>query len=264
MSIYDNYTKEYCYYLGYLWSDGYISQYKIELEIVREDGDNIFELLQSINNIKFIIKTRHRENRKEQMSLNVYNKEFSNYLSLLDYNKKSYSNFNKIINKISTQSINLIRYFILGLIDGDGCFYLSKDKRTRQFYITSSYEQDWSSIEDIFKYLNINRYKINKIIDNKGNKSSHIRITNYSDIVILYHYLYPNGYEIGLKRKHEKCLDIINSNPKFTSIKVNINTNDIKEKLNTLSIKEIAKIYNCSEGYIYKNIRKYNLRGTTL
>ena len=90
-------------------------------------------------------------------------------------------------------------------MDGDGCFYMSPDKTSRQFCITSSYEQDWKYMENAFNKLGV-RYKIKKQISKLGNKSSQIRVTSPFDIKLFGEWIYEN-YEndkIGLPRKYEK------------------------------------------------------------
>jgi hypothetical protein len=57
--------------------------------------------------------------------------------------------------------------------------------------------------------LNI-KYSIQRIILKSGNSYSTIRIVNIKGIYAIYKYLYPNGFEFGLKRKFDKCVDIIN------------------------------------------------------
>jgi len=133
------------------------------------------------------------------------------------------------------------RYFFLGLIDGDGCFYFNK--KTRQFYITSGFEQDWSHIIKLFIYLNISQFECRKVKNKNGNKSSFIRIKKHNEILNLFNYLYPNGtYEIGLKRKFIKCKEIIDNPPVRNNNKSKI---DIKLLISLIDSK--MNIYQISE-----------------
>ena len=153
MEKFNNFTKEYCYYLGFLWADGYVGKYKVQIEVVKEDGyalfSDIFSQI-SIEGVKIYDTYRERKNRKPQIAINICNVEFIKWLSIYDYLFKSNSFPYKILSIIPE---DLKRYFYLGLIDGDGCFYLSKNKKTQQFYITSNYEQDWSHIISLFGFL---------------------------------------------------------------------------------------------------------------
>jgi hypothetical protein len=98
----------------------------------------------------------------------------------------------------------LKHYFFRGLIDGDGSFYF-KDY-TRQFALTSSYEQDWDYFERLCEYLGI-KYKIKRVINfnkktKKENKSSVLRILG-KEIIKLGEYIYK-GDDFGLSRKINK------------------------------------------------------------
>ncbi len=104
-------------------------------------------------------------------------------------------------------------YFWRGLIDGDGCFYYGK-KGNYQFCIASSFQQDWSATEDLFKELNIFKYSINRRSQKRRSGKYH----NYSTIATaigegitkLGNYIYkgyPND-KIGFKRKYNKFIKI--------------------------------------------------------
>jgi hypothetical protein len=101
---------------------------------------------------------------------------------------------------------NLKSYFYLGVVDGDGCFYYKNNDKNvvRQFSISSTYEQDWSYVEDIFRLLNI-KYSIQRTL-RKNSKYSQIRITNKIDIYNFGNFIYENINidNIGLDRKYNK------------------------------------------------------------
>ena len=101
-------------------------------------------------------------------------------------------------------------YFFLGLIDGDGCFYINKKQYTYQFILSSTYDQDWSYMINLCEKLNISKYRIDHK-KNKNNQSSSFRICRKNDIKILGYYIYQNFFldQIGLKRKNEKFNEII-------------------------------------------------------
>lgn len=46
------YSKEFVYYLGFLWSDGFIERTRIGIEIIEEDALNIIDSIKSIDFIK--------------------------------------------------------------------------------------------------------------------------------------------------------------------------------------------------------------------
>ena len=202
------YNKYFVYFLGYLWADGYLEKYRCMLEIIEEDGLDIIDDIMKIKFLNIKIIKRNRGKRKPQMSIYFCNsKLYTDYISIY-FKNKSFVSPNKLINNIPN---DLLRYFYLGLIDGDGCWY--NNKTNRQFYVSSCYNQDWNHIIELFKINNIINYNIQRTVSNKNHKSSCIRLSKYLDIVKLYQYLYPNGYEIGLKRKYNKCLELVNNIP---------------------------------------------------
>lgn len=203
---------EIAYILGFLWSDGYCHKKNntnsIVLEIVREDLDEIKHIFDSVG--KWGYYFRKREGRKEIASLKTSNRPLLEYLYTLDFNRKSFISPDKLINKIP---LDLRKYFFRGIIDGDGCFYFDS-KRLRLFSVTSSIDQDWKYLKDLFDNLGIEYNIRNKEHNNKDGNISHssvIYVTGIERIKKLGDYIY-DGYEIdkiGLKRKYEKYLNCI-------------------------------------------------------
>lgn len=191
------------YILGFMWSDGYISN----------DGRhfNVTGVVEDINKIEFLFDKvgnwcKHIDNRekygwKNAKTIIGSNKEIYNFLVENDYKDKSFKSADKILSLIPD---DLKHYFFRGLIDGDGCFYYYKPKKgstLRQFILTSTYEQDWSYFVSLCNELEI-KYTIKR---NKNDKqsSSVIRITNKEGIIKLGEYIY-NGEMFGLNRKFDK------------------------------------------------------------
>jgi hypothetical protein len=120
--------------------------------------------------------------------------------------------------KVSPKKIlNLIpdkfkRFFFLGYFDADGCFYYNKKNYCRQLKIGSTYEQDWSCIEKLFKNLKIN-YQIEKRITKNKHCYSTIRTWGKQNVKSFGALLYQSFKKdkIGLKRKYEKFVLINNS-----------------------------------------------------
>lgn len=217
------FTKEICYVLGYFWADGYISEtkkptkknpdniyYKISIEIVKEDGDCILEVFKKTG-LDWKINERKRNNSERIQSCfslssfknNKRSMEFLNLLLSSGYKNRSGSHY-QILKKIPK---NFRKYWYRGFFDGDGCINVKKMKNSKSFrlYFYGPDVQDWSSIFELFKNLDI-KYK-HQIISRKNgkHKSSHIVSSFRDDIVKFFEYLYPNfKYDIGLYRKYEK------------------------------------------------------------
>lgn len=208
---------EVAYVLGFLWADGYISNggKYVSLNIVKKDLNKIKKLFSYIGRWIFSnkkVSTKDGVKRKSQKTAYICNEQFHSFLTENDYLKKSILSPCKIFSKIPAQ---IKRYFIRGMVDGDGCFYVSKNGRTRQFKLAGTFEQDWSLIEKLFIENNIT-YKverntqINKI-NNKLNKSSVVRVWKRESIINLSKLLYGDNlyFDFGLKRKYDKCMDIL-------------------------------------------------------
>jgi len=203
-------TAESAYILGLLWADGTIYkkdyQNRIAIECL-EDDMNEFKKYFKKSGKWSIYNRKGRISGKNMTNLNTNNKFLTDFLIENDYNTKSLKSPIKILNLIP---VNLKHYFFRGWIDGDGCFYINKKNSCFQFYLSGSYEQDWSSIEYLLLKLNL-KYKINRIINKNNTKYSSIRITNKKGIETLGFYIYKNFKvdKIGLKRKYNKFLEII-------------------------------------------------------
>jgi len=248
------YNKYFIYFLGFLWSDGFVERKRVGIEIVEDDAVEILESIKKIDFLKINTMRRTRENRKPQMSIYFCNVNFYDYFISKYFIDKSIKSPIDLINDIP---IDLIRYFYQGLIDGDGCFYFNLKNKSRQFYVTSCYDQDWSHMVNLFKSLNISQYEIRRIINKNGNKSSYIRVKKYKEIESLYNYLYPNGYELGLKRKYNKCSEIIDNPPIYNSNKSKIDLNLLINGINSgIKIMELSKIYECAWRKIYDCCKK--------
>lgn len=204
----NNISAESAYVLGLLWADGHIykkinnkNNYRINLVCCAEDIHNIKETILKTGDWSF--KAKPQISTKQELCTIVFtnNRHLHKFLSENDYTIKSESSANKILSIIPS---TLHRYFFLGLIDGDGCWFYKKYKYdSRKFFISSSYNQDWSYVEQLFKSLNI-KYTIRRNILTSG-RNSEICFTKRVYFKYLYDYLWPNGFEFGFLRKYQKA-----------------------------------------------------------
>lgn len=193
------------YIMGFLWADGYLHDTKnrLELCILKDDFDDISNLFDE--NI-WSIRHRTRINRRIQTTIGLYKKDIcSLFRNNYNYDMKSLESPN-FINEIPE---NLLYFFIRGIFDGDGCFYVSKDGIQKQCYLAGTYDQDWSWIENIFDKFNI-KYITKRKIQKKTEKYSVIYIKRKS-IKLLGDFIYKNYNidNIGLTRKYNKYLKCI-------------------------------------------------------
>lgn len=195
-----------CYFLGFLWGDGYLQNTdknpnRISIEILSNDFNVLLPIFESI--LKFSTTHRTRKNRQPQSSMIFSSKYFYQYLVSHGYENRSLSHYN-ICKNIPIKNIH---YWIRGLFDADGCIYTNHDNHCYQFSICSEYEQDWSFINILLTENNINQ-KILRRTQGK-NKHSVIRGTGKQNCFNLFKFLYPNQiYDFGLKRKFDKFIKL--------------------------------------------------------
>jgi hypothetical protein len=199
--------KEIAYVLGLIWSDGYLSKNKnqLSIECISEDMISFKETLDKIGKWSYYHRKRNYKTRNTKPATNAYicDNLLHDFLVENDFLEKSLKSPCKIVSIIPD---NLISYFLLGIIDGDGCFYF-KEKMANQFVIAGSLEQDWIFFTKFFDVNNISY----KILINKN--SSAIRVTSKNDIrkigKLIYFTFEDDG--IGLRRKYEKYKLIVKS-----------------------------------------------------
>lgn len=194
----NDFTKESVYLLGFIWGDGYISNggtnKQIRIECLADDINTLIPIMEKtgvwcINNIQ-------RKNRKPVKLASTSNKELVEFLIEKDYKNKSIKTPEKIWGLIPDE---LKKYFILGWIDADGCFYWNEKHKLRQFYISGSYEQNWTVFEDVLNSLGV-EYKIIRV--NMKTRYSHIRVTGRLNINKIGNYIFDDM--IPFQRKYNK------------------------------------------------------------
>ncbi len=114
---------------------------------------NFKETLDIVGRWSYHHRNRDRNGIKCKSLTNAYicDSLLHNFLEENDYLEKSTKSPERIISKIPER---LIKYFILGMIDGDGCFYY-KENCARQFILTGTLNQDWNIFNDIFNSINV-------------------------------------------------------------------------------------------------------------
>jgi hypothetical protein len=170
-----NPTKEFVYILGYLWSDGSLDDNSVSLEILESDAKVIANIFPPTG--CWIVRQRHRQNRKPTITFYITDSKFTNFLVQHDFKSKSSVSPDKLI---SWMGEDLFLYFLRGFLDGDGHVKTSrqslakkKNKNWMTFLVAfyGSLDQDWSWLSNFCKKLEINNFKTYKRIRDTGKGS---------------------------------------------------------------------------------------------
>lgn len=201
-------TEEKAYWLGFLYADGCVTNatnnLKLSLALSVKDIEHLrmFQKFLETNNPIRIYKGNHN---------NQYCR-----LTVIDYNlcnqliaKGVYKNKTEIITFPDFLSDELIRHFIRGYVDGDGCitYHFHKDNPNRYIFaikICSTKEM----LFGINKYLPLNKKRETPVLQKRRKNN----VNNYSleyggnkQTLTILNYLYNNS-SIYLQRKYERYL----------------------------------------------------------
>lgn len=192
------------YWLGYLYADGFIGDEKhnnIVFSQKESDGYIVEEFAKDIN---FTGKLRRvfpgkgsYKNSKTQIVIN-----FSSPLMVKDLYSLNMFN-NKSINRTRLPPINpdLLRHFVRGYSDGDGCIY----ETVRGHYKNNIYKSFCWNITGNETFVNKIAELLpitTKLYDSCTSNIKYIKTTSNKSIIPLYNYLYQDA-TIFLKRKRD-------------------------------------------------------------
>jgi intein/homing endonuclease len=190
------------YVMGFIWADGWLqgrnNKYEIvNVEITQEDFNEIYYLFDKLK-IHLFSSKRNRPNRKPQATLRYSDINFIDFLIENDFVNRKEKGFKKILSCFNEFTIP---YFIKGLFDGDGCFYLNVNNKACQISLCSSLNQKYEGLEEIIEELNINFTIYKRKTSKEG--YSQLRITSKDGCGKLINFL-GNSRNIGLPRKNYK------------------------------------------------------------
>lgn len=261
-------TKEFWYFVGYFWADGYINRDKYcQMEIIKTDAIELQNIICNI--IDYSVTERQRDNRQKQSCFYINNKELLHFF--VDNGK--YSNTVESHQKIFQQMPEGYDvYFLRGLIDGDGCYSKVFDKRSNtvsiQFNISGRFEQDWDYLKIVLQKFGLTTRV--KRRTHKNSKSSILLCTDTDKICDFYNLLYSNNDGVYLTRKKDKLESMIQESRElrkhnrmkrgYYMITIGENTPEYTYNLREFCKNKGLCYENCSKlstGYIkkYKNIK---------
>lgn len=196
--------KELAYFLGFLWADGYVHNNELRIEITDEDAQDLERIFMKIATFK--IYKRKRQGRKPQTTFYYKDKQIFDQIVSLGKYPNSIESHKKILEYIPEQ---YHIWFLRGLIDGDGCFYIRSYKNTvsRQFSIASSIDFDWTSL--LQKLLQLGLPCTVSTESNGSGSGSHLRCSNSKNIKEFIKILYNEQDGIYLNRKYNKAKELL-------------------------------------------------------
>lgn len=203
--IIDNEHK--AYWLGFLYADGYHQEtrYRIKLSIQEKDDYILEEFRKDINSNK-PIKTEKPKNINWQNMKTV--QLASKYLSARLKELGIHQNKSFTVKFPTNKQVpdHLIRHFIRGYFDGDGCIYHNSRYKTYRLSFVGSV----SFTNDLSKLI-VKTYKIRTSFETKTNNKNQtiqsINIKAKNSIKLLLNWMYKDA-TIYLHRKYDKCKEL--------------------------------------------------------
>lgn len=209
-------TEEKAYWLGFLYADGYVSSQKssIELGLQEKDLSHIELFAQHIKSNSPISKHKRTLNGKDYHGyrLTINSQKIKNDL----INKGCTENKSLTLTFPTYEQVpkNLMKHFIRGYVDGDGCYYIHKNpcKSSRTGFksrIVFEVAGTEAFLRGMISELGLHSNKIHDL--HKGRpKSKKINYSGvYAERIISFLYSDANVY---LERKHEKIKNYLPSN----------------------------------------------------
>lgn len=205
-------TEEKAYFLGLLFADGYNNEKgRVILTLQERDVDIIkkFNIVINSNRPLKLIKKK-KDHHQNMYQLCIINKNFSLNLSKVGCtnNKSLTLKFPKI------EQISLLRHFIRGYFDGDGCFYQNKKTYSCRASMCVSLCFGESFIEIIKNILNIKF----RLYHRKNNKIKEVYINGKKQVKIFLDWIYSNS-NVYLNRKYEKWKNFKNEYDQKNNLK---------------------------------------------
>lgn len=189
-------TEEKAYILGFIYADGcnHIKRNVVAINIQEGDIDILQKIKTAIGYTGIITFRNGINNRKNHVSLRICNLKISNALTKLG----CIANKSLILKFPTIEQIpyNLLRHFIRGYFDGDGCIYI------KTCTITSSTDF-CNSLQKILDTLNIKSivYQDHR----KTDSTKTLVINRIDDRYKFLNYLYEDS-TIHMNRKYNKYL----------------------------------------------------------
>jgi len=183
-------TEEKAYWIGFLAADASVNNKQLSLRLSEKDKEHLLKFKKYIGIDYKISKTKSIVNNIEYIGFEyrVSSKEFVR--SLKKHNLATLTLPKTIPN-------NLLRHYIRGLVDGDGCFCISNNKLN--FSLISSIKLCEEVQEILMKNCSLSKTKLYIKNFNIG-KMAYLKYCGNKQVLRIANYLYNNSH-IFLNRK---------------------------------------------------------------
>lgn len=202
-------SEEKAYWLGFICADGYISMSgdyvkELGIELQMKDKEHLKKFNKAIGgniDIKESVSICNLNNKEyKQCSIRLYSKKIVEALIKLGITtNKSYDL------KLPKLKDNLMRHFIRGYFDGDGCICESKRKKhisTIKCDFTCGCKSYIEQLRELLYSKNINSY-----IFKEKDKPYRLIIGGLTNCDRFLNYIY-NDFNVSLERKYNKTLQL--------------------------------------------------------
>lgn len=191
--------EEKAYFLGLFWADGNISKSSNDILLRLHSKD--YHILKSLSGYFYNTDrvTHYTEDvgkpRTPVSRLGIYSQYLKNRMIEIGL----FPNKSKTVKFPSKEIITdeLLRHFLRGLLDGDGCICIRNNGKATVDYTGNQYIIN--SINEILKQRNVS----SKVYNNKKRDSWSLQINNKENIIKFLDWIYIDSF-ICLERKYEK------------------------------------------------------------
>jgi hypothetical protein len=206
-------TEEKAYWLGFIYADGNVfikNGYRLTIGLQVQDYTHLLKFIKAIqSNHQLYFYTGPTNNILVRLVIN--SKKLCE-----DLIKLKCTPCKSLTLKFPTEEqvpISLMRHFIRGYFDGDGCLYTNIKHKTN-LSLVGNFQFLTQYNDFLYRNLNIPHRKIDKHTDNCYQVAHHATNT----VLLLANYLYKDA-TIYLDRKFDKYLWIINNKTYITKYK---------------------------------------------
>ena len=194
------------YWLGFLYADGCVcdkngkgkSKNMVSLSLSELDANHVRKFAKSLQTDSPVYIRQTNYKNKKCANLNVNNQKLCK--DLIDLGCVPRKSLTLTFPTSKQVPEHLIRHFIRGYFDGDGCIYVNKEKRNVRINFTGTLEFLTKLQEILVKECD---FRFTKIQHKKNNKAYSLQYAHLRCIENFYRYLYKDC-NVVLDRKFEK------------------------------------------------------------